>query len=308
MNITAVSPIVLTRTTFHPQAYKPNARTTKSTRRRAPPALRFKGSKVRTGVFASSSSVSKMDKNVTVLPDSESVTAAMAELTANAAKDAISAKGAFSVAVAGGSLIKLLNGLREREGIEWDKWHVFWVDERCVPHSDPESNYGGAYEQLFKHVPIPSSQIYAIDESLYTTNEGASSPSAAAYDALLKGLPGSVLPVRDGLPVFDLLLLGFGPDGHICSLFPHHPLLKVTEPWVLPISDSPKPPPERITFSLPVVNAAKKKYFVAVGEGKASMLQIILEQAPQDGSIPAALVSGEVLWVLDVSAASQLKP
>eukprot|EP00959_Pyramimonas_sp_CCMP1952_P266770 5577238-Pyramimonas_sp.AAC.1 len=69
-----------------------------------------------------------------VLPDSNSVANALAELTATAAKDAIAVKGAFSVAVAGGSLIKLLQGLRETEGIEWDKWHVFWVDERCVPH------------------------------------------------------------------------------------------------------------------------------------------------------------------------------
>ena len=155
-------------------------------------------------------------------------------------------------------------------------------------------------------MPIPASQLYAIDESLCQKNDDAAQPCAAEYDARLKGLSSSVLPTKDGLPIFDLLLLGFGPDGHICSLFPGHPLLKVTEPWILPISDSPKPPPERITFSMPVVNAAKKKCFTAIGEGKAEMAATIIKSAGDDPNIPASFVKGDVAWLMDAAGASLL--
>ena len=116
----------------------------------------------------------------------------------------------------------MLSGLKdEKNNTEWDKWHVFWVDERCVPLDDPESNFGGAYEALFKDVPIPRENLHTIDDSLYTMNTGASEKSAEAYDKELKSLSEAILPRGDGgLPIFDLLLLGFGPDGHICSLFP----------------------------------------------------------------------------------------
>eukprot|EP00854_Cymbomonas_tetramitiformis_P034523 gene34523-biopygen32572 len=204
-----------------------------------------------------------------VFPSSEEAAAALANFTTTAADKAIASRGSFTVALAGGSLVKMLQGIKSVAGVEWDKWHVFWVDERCVPHnefaSDPESNYAGAEAALLKDVPIPKSQIYAIDESLCQTADSSAAEAAKEYETRLKGLPSDVLPIEDGLPVFDLLLLGFGPDGHICSLFPGHPLLKVEGPWILSIEDSPKPPPKRITFSLPVVNAADQKCFVACG-------------------------------------------
>eukprot|EP00740_Mantoniella_antarctica_P007502 CAMPEP_0181358982 /NCGR_PEP_ID=MMETSP1106-20121128/5825_1 /TAXON_ID=81844 /ORGANISM="Mantoniella antarctica, Strain SL-175" /LENGTH=248 /DNA_ID=CAMNT_0023472029 /DNA_START=145 /DNA_END=891 /DNA_ORIENTATION=- len=247
-----------------------------------------------------------MDTGVQIFPEQREVEGALANLTVQAAEQAISERGSFTVAVAGGSLIKLLGSLKGKSEIDWNNWHVFWVDERCVPHEDPESNFGGAMKALFGDVPIPPSQLYAIDESLCHSNLGAAQPCAEEYDARLKGLSNDILPVKDGLPVFDLLLLGFGPDGHMCSLFPEHPLLKVTEPWILPIMDSPKPPPERITFSLPVVNAAKMKCFTAIGEGKAEMAAKIIESAG-DTFIPASLVKGDVVWLLDAAGASKLK-
>ena len=239
----------------------------------------------------------------------ELVSKAIAELTAESARTAIEKRGHFAMGLAGGSLIKMLSGLKdEKNNIEWDKWHVFWVDERCVPLDDPESNFGGAYEALFKDVPIPRENLHAIDDSLYTTNTGASKKSAEAYDKELKSLSEAILPRGDGgLPIFDLLLLGFGPDGHICSLFPNHSLVKVNdERWILPIADSPKPPPERITFSMPVVNMAKRKVFAAVGEGKAEMAKHILEDANKtDGSIPAAMVE-DAEWLFDQAGSSKL--
>ena len=246
--------------------------------------------------------------NTQVFPETEQVADAMADLTLRAAETAIKERGAFTVALAGGSLIKLLSGLKGKKDVDWKNWHVFWVDERCVPHNDPESNFGGAVKALLSDVPIPLSNLHSIDESLCEKYAGAAGPCAKEYDARLKSLPHNILPRTEGeLPIFDLLLLGFGPDGHICSLFPDHPLLKVTEPWILPITDSPKPPPERITFSLPVVNAAKTKCFTAVGEGKAEMAATILKSSKVgDSFIPASMVQGDVVWLMDEAGASRL--
>ena len=244
-----------------------------------------------------------------IFPESSQVADALADLTMKAAEEAIKERGSFAVAVAGGSLINLLGGLKGKQDVDWSNWHVFWVDERCVPHSDTDSNFGGAVKALLGEVPIPSTQLYAIDETLCPQNAGAAKACAEEYDAKLKSLSREILPVSGaGLPVFDLLLLGFGPDGHICSLFPDHALLSVTDPWILPISDSPKPPPERITFSLPVVNAAKSKCFIAVGEGKAEMAATIIKKSSSggDSSVPASLVTGDVVWLMDEAAASKL--
>ena len=233
---------------------------------------------------------------------------AVGALVRDRSAEAIARRGVFSIALAGGSLVKALAAVKDYADVDFTKWRVFWVDERCVPHDDDESNYGGAMKALFDGVNVPDGQLYAIDETLCATNAGAAGKCAKAYENTLKALTPDVIGVNDqGLPVFDLLLLGFGPDGHICSLFPHHELLKVTEGWILPITDSPKPPPERITFSLPLVNAAREKVFVASGEGKAEMTAIILDKAPLDGSIPAALVTGNVTWIIDTAGASRLK-
>lgn len=245
--------------------------------------------------------------SVVILESGDACARELVERVRWASTRAIASRGTFSIALAGGSLVAMLGALRAATDVDFARWRVFWVDERCVKWDDAESNFGGAKRVLFDQVPVPASSLYAIDETLCEKNKGAAEPCAREYEARLRALTPDVIEVDgDGFPVFDMLLLGFGPDGHICSLFPHHALLRETVGWILPIADSPKPPPERVTFSLPVVNAAREKVFVAVGAGKAEMTARILEEAPQDGSVPAALVKGNVRWIVDEAAASKM--
>ncbi len=134
--------------------------------------------------------------------------------------------------------------------------------------------------------------------------------AAVNYEGRLIGLPTSVLPRNsDGYPIFDLILLGVGPDGHVASLFPHKSTLKEVKQWVLPVDNSPKPPPERITMTLPVINAAKDIIFVALGESKAEIVQRALEVQALPGALPAQLVrlsEGKIRWLLDVQSAQGL--
>jgi len=150
---------------------------------------------------------------------------------------------------------------------------------------------------LLSRLPIPDSQVITINPQLPV--EEAAEDYAKKLRQAFQG---------DSIPVFDLLILGVGPDGHTCSLFPDHPLLQEREKIVAPISDSPKPPPQRVTLTLPVLNAARTVIFVATGEGKAAVLKRILEDK-EENPLPAALVqphTGKLCWFLDEAAAGLL--
>lgn len=155
-------------------------------------------------------------------------------------------------------------------------------------------------------VSIPSAQVYAINDKL--------SPQAAAHDyefVLRKLVKDKVLSLADtgDYPRFDLILLGMGPDGHIASLFPHHPLVQKTEIWIASIEDSPKPPPERITFTLPVINSGANVAFVATGSGKADKMKLIFGAELPFGELPAQLVApykGNLVWFTDKAAVAKM--
>lgn len=230
----------------------------------------------------------------------------LAKAVVEASEAAIKAKGSFTLVLSGGSLPNALTPLLSYKGtIKWDKFFIFFVDERNVPHSSPDSTLKAANEALLSKVPIPTSQIYGI-------LEGVSAREAAVnYEGRLVGLPASVLPRNsDGLPVFDLFLLGVGPDGHVASLFPHRSAISEQKQWVVPVENSPKPPPERITMTLPIINAAKEIIFVALGESKAEIVQRALEVQALPGALPAQLVrptnDSKVKWLLDVQSAQHL--
>lgn len=170
------------------------------------------------------------------------------DLIADRAKKAVASRGKFSVGFSGGSAAKIVcSGLRARSDVEWGKWHIFTCDERHVDLSSEDSNIAYVKRELLDHVEVPANNIYPINPSLDV--------NAAAEDYVAKLR--QVFPEESKIPVFDLLILGVGPDGHTCSLFPGHPGLEEMTKLVIPITDSPKPPPKRITFTLPVLNNAK---------------------------------------------------
>ena len=238
---------------------------------------------------------------VQVLPSVPDVGGAAAAHVARLAAESVHLRGRFTVAFSGGSLLDTVcpHLLGDESGtvFHWPAWHVFCVDERCVPLEDSRSNFGALRERLLRHVAIPPDQTYPVD----TTRPPAG--AASAYEATLARVFHLTLP---DAPRFDLILLGMGEDGHTASLFPQHPLLNETRRWVAALSDSPKPPPERITMTLPVLNNAREVVFVVLGDGKAEALARALSPEPHADRVPAGRVrpvQGRVTWYVDEAAA-----
>lgn len=153
-------------------------------------------------------------------------------------------------------------------------------------------------------MPILPGNVYAINDAL--SAEGA----ADDYETCIKHLVKSniVASSESGFPKFDLMLLGMGPDGHVASLFPGHPLVHENKKWVAFIKESPKPPPERITFTFPVINASAHIALVVTGAGKAGAVHSALGKSNSPEQLPVEMVSpeGELTWFLDKGAASKL--
>lgn len=210
----------------------------------------------------------------------------------------ISDHGNFTVGLSGGSVAKYISqGFISRTNVDWSKWRIFFCDERLVPFDSEDSTYAFFKQELFDRVNIPKESVFAIDPSLDV--------GGAAEDYVRKIR--EVCP-GEGIPSFDLLLLGMGPDGHTCSLFPGHPGLDVKDKLVIPIEDSPKPPPLRITLTLPVLNEARNVFVIATGSGKADAVKQSLE--PTEGCpLPVGMVRpvyGELHWFMDTGAAQKL--
>lgn len=215
----------------------------------------------------------------------------------------------FRLAVSGGSLPKTLakallappTSESEDDKVHFASWEIFYADERCVPLDHEDSNHKLVKEELLDKIPesMGKPKVFPIDEA-YIEDE---KEMADQYEKTLVRTFAARDSVR--LPLFDLILLGCGPDGHTCSLFPDHALLREQDAWVLSLDDSPKPPPKRITLSLPVVLHAVKIGFVATGEGKKEVLKKIFET--EEGSrLPCGLVNSgagdKVSWFCDSAA------
>lgn len=159
---------------------------------------------------------------------------------------------------------------------------------------------------LSLQVPVAPSHVYSINDNV------SAEEAATEYEFVLRQLVKSrTVDVSEcsDCPKFDLILLGMGPDGHVASLFPFHTALNVKSDWVTFIIDSPKPPPERITFTLPVINSASNVAMVVTGNGKAEAVRLAVNEASSNCTLPAQMVqptNGKLVWFLDRAAASKL--
>ncbi len=240
-------------------------------------------------------------RDVRVLPDPAAVAEAVAHLVAERAAEAVGARAVFHVALAGGTTplaaYRLLAASPYRDLVPWGRVEVWFGDERCVGECDPERNDLAAREALLAHVSIPPERLHPIP---------ATAPDGAArYDALLRE---RVPAGPDGAPRLDLVLLGLGPDGHTASLFPGHPALGETAALAVRVDGAPKPPPSRVSLTLPLLRAARVVAFVVTGEGKRAALARVLSG---DRSLPGACVDppdGETLFFLDQEAAAAADP
>ncbi len=222
--------------------------------------------------------------------------------------DAQTARGTASVVLTGGrngnGLLAALATAPARDAIDWSRLDLWWGDERYVPADDPERNHTQAREALLDAVPVDPARVHVMPASDGPYG-GDVDAAAAAYAAELAKAAG---PEDHGpVPTFDVLMLGVGPDTHVASLFPEHPAARETERTVVGVHGAPKPPPTRISLTLPAIRAAREVWLLAAGEDKAGAVSLALGGA---GGVqaPAAAAYGRsrTLWLLDRAAAAKL--
>lgn len=245
-----------------------------------------------------------MMNNLTICKDMDALGKTAARTFARLADQCVTKKGRFTVALSGGStprsLYTHLTLPPFRNTIPWGGVHIFWGDERMVPPDHPESNFGLANTLLLPNVPIP-------DENIFAMPMKDINPDAAAKiyeDAIFECFD----PDEDEIPVFDLILLGIGADGHTASLFPGTSALDEKEAWVV-ANHIPFLNKTRLTLTFPLINQAKNILFLAAGKDKAPVIRTLLSEHPERSAYPAAGVqpaAGERHFIIDQDAASEL--
>ncbi len=207
--------------------------------------------------------------------------------------------GRFSVCLSGGStpkrLYQLLASDPLRDALPWQRVHWFWGDDRFVPWDHPDSNYGMARDAMLAHAPIPAENIHGI------AFEGSMGDAARAYERTLKTWydADTLDPAR---PLFDVVLLGMGPDGHTASLFPGKPALEEQHRWAIEVPEPGlNPHVPRITLTYSALASSRSTAFVAAGADKHAMMTRVLAG---ERELPSARVRsvGELVWFIDAAA------
>ncbi|MEN8097879.1 MAG: 6-phosphogluconolactonase [Chloroflexota bacterium] len=240
-------------------------------------------------------------KKIHVLDTPEAVGQMAARFTIQWAKDAIAERGKFVMAVSGGSTPQpfFSHLITLKDQVDWSKVHLFWVDERLVPLSHPESNAGTAFSSWVPLLGMPQQNVHTVPVHLPPKD------AAREYARQLDQVLGVELRL-------DLVHLGLGIDGHVASLFPDSSALDTTEPVALVSAHYQERPTQRITLNLPIINAARKLMFLVTGAEKSSIVRRVLKGNTrlEEDLLPAQRVrtpGRPVLWLLDVKAASLIE-
>lgn len=239
--------------------------------------------------------------NLHVFADNSAFVSGAADWIADAGARAIAAQGRFTLALSGGGtprpIYARLAQADYARRLDWSKVYIFFGDERCVPPDDARSNYRMARETLLEQVPLPAENVYRIH------GEDDPAQAALAYEQEIRRLFRAAAP-----PAFDLILLGMGDNGHTASLFPGTAALREQVRWVVPQYVEVMST-WRVTFTLPLLNAARAVAFLVEGGGKAEMLRRVLQGAYNPDELPSQLIAptrGELHWFLDAAAAARL--
>ncbi len=239
---------------------------------------------------------------VIVHADADILASAVAARLAVRLLDAQAANGTASVVLTGGRIAEkiyaALCASPVKDAVDWSNVDLWWGDERFVPAEDADRNEKQIRDVLLNALPLSAERVHPMPAS---DGPDGDDPEAAAarYSSLLEAAG------HDGLPHFDVVLLGIGEDGHVASIFPGHPLGDGTG-LVNAVRESPKPPPIRITLTMSALCSGDEVWILASGEGKADAVGMALGA----GTVPAGRVHGKdrTLWLVDRDAAANLKP
>lgn len=247
--------------------------------------------------------------SVLVCRDAELLARAVAARLVVALVDAQAASGGAALALTGGGIgtasLAELRAAPARDAVDWGRLDVWWGDERFLPAGHPERNETSARSALLSSVDVDAARVHPMPAA---DGPDGNDPEAAA-ERYADILAAAAHPEDHGpVPVFDVLLLGIGPDGHVASIFPESPASYESRS-VVAVRGAPKPPPTRLTLTLRAINAAREVWVLAAGEEKATAVHLALSGAGPV-QVPAAGVRGRsrTLWLLDRSAASRLPP
>ena len=240
---------------------------------------------------------------VRIVADGDALARAAADHFVRTVQEAVAARGRAIVALSGGSTPKRMGELLAsdsyRPEVAWDRLEIFWGDERWVPQASPESNAGVARRTFLDQVPIPPEQVHP-----FPTDAASPAEAASDYEATLR----RVFKQEKGVPIFDLVLLGMGDDGHTASLFPHTGALDETGALAV-ANPVPQLDTTRLTLTFPVINAAREVLFLVGGAGKAETLAAVLEGPDRPHDLPSQAIrptSGRLTWLVDEAAAAKL--